>query len=119
MKITRSMEVEICDLCQEQDASAYSKCMGCGKAICYDCKKTRAKEYNHAVYFQGSGDGLYCLECDKRLIGTGDPLHAAYRVIGYLRDEANGWREDFKRRADIAEATLKRQQSAHNGNQGE
>jgi hypothetical protein len=108
MKRTQTTEVEICDFCEEQQASSHTKCMGCGKAICYDCRKTRAKEYNHAVYFQGSGDGLYCLECDKRLTATGDPLHAAYRVIGYLRDESKAWGEAFKVKIDKAEANLKR-----------
>ena len=107
MKRIEQVERKICDFCQDNEAS-YSACMGCGKDICYDCKKIHAKEYSHAVDFQGSGDGLYRLECDKRLTATGDPLHAAYRVIGFLRDEARGWSEDFNKRADKAEATLKR-----------
>lgn len=107
MKKTETVEKIICDFCEVNEA-AYRPCMGCGKAICYDCRKTVAKEYNHAVYFQGSDDGLYCLECDIRLTATGDPLHASYRVIGFLCDEMKGWGEDFKKRSDKAEANLKR-----------
>lgn len=110
MKRTQTVEATICDFCQKEPA--YYKCKGCGKDIGFKCKPIHAKEYAHAVYFGGSDDGLYCLECDKRLTAIGDPLHAAYRVIGFLRDESRGWSEDFKKRADKAEANLKRLQDS-------
>jgi hypothetical protein len=108
MKKTKTVETIVCDVCETR--GAYKTCLGgCGKYICWECKSEgRAKEYAHAVYFSGSGDGTYCLECDKRLTAEGQPLHAAYRVVGHLRDEMKRWGDDFKIRADKAEANLKR-----------
>lgn len=106
MKKSITEEKELCDFCEVNEAS-YSKCLGCGKAICYDCKKIHAKEYNHAVYFQGSRDGLYCRECDTRLIAAKtDKVHKAYRRIEALRAESKAWDEDFKARGDAAEKDL-------------
>lgn len=107
MKKVEQVENEYCDFCQVAPAR-YQHCMGCGKAICYDCVKIHAKEYRHSVYCSGSGDGLYCLECDARLASAGNPLHTAYLVINYLRAEARGWSADFEERAKRAEANVKR-----------
>lgn len=105
MKKTVEKEVTICDFC-EKDGAFYS-CLKCGKDICYECRKIQAVEYSHAVYFQGSGDGLYCIECDSILRIDGDPLHRAYQVIQSLRNERNGFYADFQKRQEAAEAHLK------------
>lgn len=108
MKKTITEEREICDFCRKNDAS-YLHCMGCNKAICYDCRKIHAKEYPHAVYFGGSDDGLYCRECDTRLIAAGnDKQHSAFRCIERLRAESKAWGEEFKVRSDAAEKDLKK-----------
>lgn len=106
MKRVEQVETEYCDIC-ESGTAGYLHCMGCGKAICFECRQTRAKEYPHAVFFSGSCDGLYCMECDARLAKNGDQLHAAYRQIERLRDENRGWAEDFKKRSDTAEERVK------------
>ena len=95
-----------CDVCGKE-SSAWALCVHCGKNICYDCKPSNAKEYTHSVWASGSGDGMYCLECDAELSKNGNKLHAAYRLIKSLKNESNGFYADFKARADKAEQTIK------------
>lgn len=106
MKKTITEEREICDFCHINDAS-YLHCMGCDKAMCYECRKIHGKEYPRAVYFCGSADGLYCRACDARLITErSDKLHRAYRRIEALRAESKAWADEFKMRTDAAEADV-------------
>jgi hypothetical protein len=100
-----TIEKEFCDICGKE-ASGYTNCDNCGKELCYECGKTELKEYNHAVHFQGSGDGKYCHDCDAKLLANGDKKHAAYRKIAALRNEESGWYEDFKKRSAAAETEL-------------
>jgi len=112
MKVTKQVEVAICDFCKKQEA-LYYKCTACEKDICYDCCETEAVKYSHTVHSSRSGDGVYCHNCDEA--NKADPLHRAYARIATLRREANSFGEDFKKRSDEAEAALKRvqeQQSA-------
>ena len=110
MKKEIKIERIFCDVC-EKDAG-YNTCLGCGKEFCYDCKKTDAIEYKHSVFFQGSGDGLYCPKCDKKMRENGDKLHAAYRQIKKLKNEYIGFYDDFNKRNEKAEAELKKLQEA-------
>jgi len=105
MKKEVMVEKTFCDVCGKE-ASGYQKCMSCGKDLCYDCYKTSAVGYTHGVHFGGSGDGIYCLECDEKLLKSGDKLHAAYRVIKSLRNEVSGFYADFEKRAKEAEERL-------------
>ena len=105
MKQIREIEVYECDIC-ERKAHSWNKCLLCGIDLCYDCIKSKAKQYNHSVNFSGSGDGIYCLPCDNKARKTDDPLHSAYLLIEGLRNEESGWCEDFKKRSKKAEATL-------------
>ena len=105
MKKQITIDKSFCDFCGKE-ASGYSQCMCCGKDLCYGCLKTEAKEYPHSVYCSGSGDGLYCLQCDRNLRDSDDNLHAAYRKIESLRNELKGWSEDFKKRCNDAEAEV-------------
>lgn len=106
MKRVVSHEVDYCDFCQEHEVS-YAKCLGCQKAVCYECRKARVTEFHHAVHFIGSEDGLYCSECVARLTGTGEPLFEAYRSIEQLRAEAKAFYENIEARSKVAEAKLK------------
>lgn len=106
MKKTITVEQSFCDVCG-QESSGYTTCDSCGKDFCYECKKTEAIEYAHAVFFSGSGDGLYCIDCDAKLRQNGDKKHAAYRAIQSLRHENKAWSEDFKKRAENAMDRLK------------
>lgn len=102
MKKQVTIEKAFCDVC-DKEASGYQKCMICGKEFCYDCKELAAVEYKHGVHFSGSGDGLYCLDCDLKALRSGDKLHAAYRKIMALRNEAAGYYVDFEKRTKKAE----------------
>ena len=104
MKETVSVEQIKCDFCGED---AWNGCLHCGKDICYECRKTHAKEYSHGVYVGGSGDGVYCNDCDNELKRGNNPLHAAYRKIEALKNEAKGFYAGFKVRSEEAERVLK------------
>ena len=107
MKKPVQVEQSFCDVCGKQ-SSGYCVCNYCGKEFCYDCEKTEAVNYAHAVSFSGSGDGLYCNECDQKLTKSKeDKKHNAYRVIASLDAERAGWYADFKKRLDKAEEALK------------
>jgi len=93
---------DFCDFCGDI-SNHWSVCMECSKNICYDCQKTHAKKYRHGVNISGSGDGLYCLDCDSKL---DTPKLRAYRQIEALRQEADAFYEDFKNRSKIAEKIL-------------
>lgn len=105
MKKTIEKEVEFCDACEAEGYT--TACLCCGKEFCYDCRKTNGVEYSHSVHCQGSGDGFYCTECDSKLKKSGaDKLHRAYLKIQDLRAEEKRFWEEFKKKADLAEAEV-------------
>lgn len=105
MKVTKTIEVNICDVCKEKEA--YSPpCSGCGKDFCYDCRKTHAVEYPCGVYHTGSGDRLYCIPCDAE--AKHNPLHIAYAALKSLRNENEEYSKSFEMRRKNVEAELKR-----------
>jgi hypothetical protein len=99
---------EYCDICKKR--VAWYHCLACNKAYCYECGKTEAVEYNHGVFFAGSGDGHYCKECDHDLslcpACEGFELHDAYLNIQALREENDKFYADFKKRSDAAERRI-------------
>lgn len=97
---------DFCDFCNGE-SNAWNVCINCGKNICYDCRKVHAVEYRHAVWSSGSGDGLYCQECNRKLYVAGDKLHRSYLAIESLRNEMDGWNRSFSERAKEAETRLK------------
>lgn len=106
MKVMETIEVTKCDFCGE---SSWDSCLGCGKDICYDCygeKRDKAVRYFHGCHVQGSGDGIYCKECDQKM--ADDPLHAAYVQIKNLRDESERFYKDWDKRRKAAEAECAR-----------
>ena len=106
MKKQVMVEKAFCDVCGKE-ASGYSNCIICGKEFCYECGDKESIEYRHSTCCSGSGDGRYCLECDKNAMKSGDKLHAAYRQILSLRNEASGFYSDYNERSKKAEETLK------------
>lgn len=107
MKKLVTIEKTFCDVCGKE-ASGYCNCDCCKKELCRECSETELREYKHGVYCSGSDDGSYCNDCDAKLRANSDKKHAAYRKIEALRNEARGWSEDFKKRADAAESELLR-----------
>lgn len=106
MKAQRTLQatINICDFCGSD--TCYKSCDGCGKDICYNCRKNHAVEYSHAIFFSGSGDGLFCLQCDAAPPVTVKLLHSAFRQIADLQKERRAWEESFKLRANEAEEAL-------------
>jgi len=106
MKKIVQKEVQICDQCGKE--TYCEKCFKCGVEHCYECRKKFGVKYTHAVYLSGSGDGYYCTDCNNLLLKNGnDPLHTAYYNIFTLINESRGFYNDFKIRADKAEAVIK------------
>ena len=107
MKKTIKKETHFCDKCGKEE-SYITACMNCGTEMCYECWEKHGKKYNHAIYFQGSGDGSYCNPCDVKLTSAGtDKRNNAYRAIKSLKDELEAWHTDFKKRQEIAEKAVK------------
>jgi len=104
MKKLVEIEQTICDICGKREA--YYKCNGCGIDICYECIEVHAVKYSHSLYCSGSGDGLYCNDCNEKLSKSDDKLYKAYVKIQMLKNEAKGWSEDFNQRSKLAEAKL-------------
>lgn len=105
MKKTVSKEVQFCDGCETE--SYCDACLGCGIEMCYSCREKHGRTYNHAIFFQGSGDGFYCNICDAKLSFSGaDHRHTAYLAIKSLRDELEAFNTDFERRRKVAEKAL-------------
>lgn len=104
MKRTTLKEVFVCDICGEED-NYMQQCTGCGIHICNACEHdNEAVSYQHAVSFSGSGDGFYCLDCDKKFKESKDnPLYNAYMHIQSLRAEHAAFYADFRNRQDEAE----------------
>jgi hypothetical protein len=113
----KTVTVTICDGCGV-DCDYPHTCIECGKNFCYECSRTKATEYQHAVHFRGSDDGLFCHPCEEKLMNRPTPIFAAFLKIKNLRSEiqvsqaANGVRFLFldaamQERAATAENELK------------
>ena len=91
-----------------KDEHCYDKCLGCGKDVCYECKKAEGNEFYHSVHCGGSGDGFYCIIClgNPKIIKTS--LYQAYLTIQRLRNEEKVWYDDFRIRCENAEKDLKK-----------
>jgi len=98
--------IAVCDGCGAK-AQYGIACDSCAKDFCFECGRTKVKEYPHSVHCSGSGDARYCIECDQRLAREGDKRQAKYLVIERLRNESKAYWDDFKRRADAAEQAIK------------
>lgn len=106
MKTTIQKEVDICDRCKKE--GYVNSCDSCGTDLCWDCQKTEAVKYEHAIYVSGSGDALYCKACDTTLAAKGDKRLMAYRRIKELRAEMNAFGEAFRLKQDEAERAVQK-----------
>lgn len=104
--IEQLVKVELCDHCDKHEAADYQKCQGCGKKFCYDCGEDQLVQYNQGVFYSSS-DGKWCRECEAKPEVRSDPLHLAYAAVKSLRDEHDGWCEQFKKRQEATEKKLK------------
>ncbi len=105
MEKTVTKEEFVCDFCQTE--SSYEKCLGCGKDVCWKCRKTAGIDFKHSVCMSGSGDGFFCHSClidpPKHIL----PKFHAYLKIYYLRREMEAWSKHFEIRSQEAERELK------------
>lgn len=102
MKKTVQKEINACDFCCCVD-ECYTKCLRCGKDVCYSCESVKGIEYPHSLYFSGSFDGWYCLECDAK---DDSELHNLYLKIKAIRREAKCVTDDLKARNDEIESRI-------------
>ena len=113
MKIKREVEIDICDVCKTGE-KFISFCLGCGKAVCWDCKeKGEIESFQHSVNCSGSGDGDFCPACLAKPPEKIRPLLTVYFRIRALRNEARSEYDDFRKRCEKAEADLKLLQKAN------
>jgi hypothetical protein len=111
VKTTLTVQGHVCDSCGKQ-APYVQTCLKCGAEHCHLCDDTQGVRYSHGVHFGGSGDGYYCKPCDRELLKNGaDELHTAFVLVESLRQEEKRFSKDFRRRADEAEAAVKKAQS--------
>ncbi len=89
MKKMIEKEMTFCDECEKGDY--VYKCMGCGIEYCYDCRKLLLKEYQHEVYFTGSGDGYFCKDCDINPPAKVKKIHSLYKAVEMLKNEVSGY----------------------------
>jgi hypothetical protein len=107
MKKERTVEVNTCDWCGEETYG--TKCLRCGKDVCYECKDSEGVEYPFSLHFSGSSDGWYCNKCNDYLTKKGDDvLHNAYRRISRLRKEEHEAYERIRSEGDETSKTIER-----------
>ncbi len=107
MKLTKTREVRCCDNCSK-DNVFISACDNCGAEYCQTCKEGRLLDFQHAVYFSGSGDACYCIACVEKLTAANDPRLKAYLAIQDLRAESEEAGRKFKARVAQVEADVQR-----------
>ena len=65
MKESIVVEREFCDICGE---ASFYKCLGCKKDLCFEHGRNTevAIIYPHSLFYDGSKDGAYCVDCDEK-----------------------------------------------------
>ena len=112
-KKTKTVEYDDCDFC-DSDEDCYTKCLGCGRDVCYECKKNKGTEYQYALHVSGSNNGYYCAECDKE---PRDSLHRAYRDMLALIEESVVFSSGLRSRGDVIEKRILAEKSKRRKNQ--
>lgn len=102
MKKTKTIESAVCDFCGAEDC--FYQCIECGKDICWDCRDKEGVQYPHSVKCSGTGDGYYCHACNST---SRTPLHTSYLRVRALRLESEAYWQDFRKRCDEAEKSVK------------
>jgi hypothetical protein len=80
--------------------------LGCGKDVCWDCKKKAGIEVHAGLFFSGSGDGFYCNSCRTLRSVVASDLYQAYLKIHVMRQEYDSWSADFEIKRKKAEEEL-------------
>ena len=107
MKRIIQVEREFCDEPGCNAEAPWGDCLTCGKAYCYDHRKTRMVEYSRSPW--SGGDAYYCRECDTELHASrADALHNAYVACWALKLEETGFYQLWTSRAKEAEAEVER-----------
>ena len=101
-KKTKTVEYDDCDFCDSDDCCC-TKCLGCDRDVCYECKKNKGTEYQYALQVSGSNNGYYCAECDKE---PGDSLHRAYRDMLALIEESEAFSSGLRSRGSVIERRI-------------
>ena len=108
MKVKKECEVVACDFCGHNHT--FNKCILCGKDVCWNCETdpTKVKAFDSGVYLVSSLKDVICLSCYKKAKEAGDKLLLAYEEIERLRNEYNGWHEQFDVLRNKAENNLRK-----------
>ena len=118
MKKTIQVEAIVCDKCGDgRDLHSCYSCLNCGMDMCYGCLEKYGIKYSYAVYFSGSGDGYYCINCDNKLKTSGkDELWNAYFRIHLLKKKSERFGKNFQFLAKQAEKDVEKIKNERNKN---
>lgn len=81
MKSTKTVEIEICDLCHEEKSHWPQLCSSCGKDLCDQCTERFSVEVAHHGKARKLGDGMKSYGYERK--------HLDYKAI-YCTDCATG-----------------------------
>jgi hypothetical protein len=95
VKVKKEVDERVCDECKEH---ATYHCDSCGADYCFDhgYKEKMIVDYNHGVFFGGSGDLNLCVKCDTTPPPRIIPVVRAFRAVADLRREYEEWHRNFK-----------------------
>lgn len=102
----KTIEVRVCDFCENPDSECYMACLGCGMDVCHDCQSDPSVGtcYRGSTSTLGAGDGFYCLDCRRR--ETSD-LFLAYADVARAAEVYKTAIQAARRMCDEANARLK------------
>lgn len=105
MKKVVPMEVDICDVCEEN--SAYRHCRICGKYICHECEDEHLRQMYSELGIENSED-TYCTECVNNPPEKFKDLMMLYAEMNILRQARKNFYEEEKRKSFALYSDIKR-----------
>src|SRR5215475_14042413 len=104
MKTQRTVTFATCDFCPSKEG-CYQTCRKCGKDVCYNCQK----QVRSQMHCESSGDPTFCQGCyAEEVKSSTDPVFLACLAVVRLRNEMDGWYEEFKKRQKEVEGRAER-----------
>jgi hypothetical protein len=104
----KQITVYVCEECGKAEDTYPHCCTECGKHFCWDCSKRLATDYQHSLHCSGSGDGLYCVDCEANLTANPTPLFTAYAAIKTLRQASKAYYAALEKKAAELEKEIRR-----------
>jgi hypothetical protein len=103
-KITKTVEVKVCEVCDAQDV--YHECTECGRTFCYTCGKTELVTYKTQMNFCSIDNPEYCLACNTKLRQHPTPEFSALLKLRMLDAAYQLWMTDMRAQVEEAEKEI-------------